>query len=260
MKTVFLGGTCNGSNWRNILLLALNTSVVSAYNPVVADWTPECQAEEIRQRESSDYCLYVITPKMMGSYSIAEVVEDSVKRPGKTLLLILNQDGEDVFNPAQTKSLQQVGKMVEANGGRWFQTKADLVFFLNNAVVPTHTVVGFEGKGIDFGHVLAAAKHGKLIAREGWNGKNMFVFQRPADELSAEFIIDRVKSLPQALKDYYVGQFAHTATEAQKGKSPADTLVKFTAYLCLKAADGSIVNGWLPSQTDLQATDWRILD
>jgi hypothetical protein len=30
--------------------------------------------------------------------------------------------------------------------------------------------------------------------------------------------------------------------------------------LCLKAADNTIVNGWLPSQTDMLATDWRILD
>lgn len=39
-----------------------------------------------------------------------------------------------------------------------------------------------------------------------------------------------------------------------------DVPVKFTAYLCMKAADGSIVNGWLASQTDMLAEDWTILD
>ena len=131
-KTVFLGGTCNGSQWRDILMLALNTSLVSAYNPVVPDWTPECQAEEIRQREVSDFCLYVITPKMTGVYSIAEVVEDSLKRPEKTLFLILEADETHIFDMAKLKSLRQVGKMVRANGARWFEHENDLLDFLNN--------------------------------------------------------------------------------------------------------------------------------
>lgn len=29
-----------------------------------------------------------------------------------------------------------------------------------------------------FGEALEAVKEGKLIARSGWNGKGMFVFQR----------------------------------------------------------------------------------
>ena len=35
-----------------------------------------------------------------------------------------------------------------------------------------------------------------------------------------------------------------------------ESKVKFTSYLCMKAADGSIVNGWLASQTDMLAKDW----
>lgn len=95
-----------------------------------------------------------------------------------------------------------------------------------------------------FGQAVEAVKQGKLIAREGWNGKGMFVFQRPEDTLPTH-VIENVKSLPQTVKDYYRG-----TTEP----------VKFTAYLCMKAADGSIVNGWLASQTDVLSTDWCILD
>lgn len=129
MKTVFLGGTCNGSRWRDALIPLLTNAL--PYNPVVPDWTPECQAEEIRQRETSDYCLYVITPKMLGVYSIAEVVDDSNKRPEKTLFLVLPTDGEDVFTAEQLKSLTQTGKLVAANGGRVFATQQELVDFLN---------------------------------------------------------------------------------------------------------------------------------
>lgn len=115
-------------------------------------------------------------------------------------------------------------------------------------------------QNINFGQAIEAAKQGKRVARAGWNGKNMFVFQRPADELSAEMIVSKVKSLPYSVKNYYKSMFAWTQDEATDGNGPDKTLVKFTAYLCMKAADGSIVNGWLASQTDILAEDWTILD
>ena len=133
MKTVFLGGTCNESTWRDELIPKLNG--INAYNPVVPDWTPECQAEEIRQREICDYCLYVITPKMTGVYSVAEAVDDSNKRPVKTLFAVLEWDGHEAFTAGQLKSLGQVGKMVEANGGRWLKSLEAVAAFLNSEAV-----------------------------------------------------------------------------------------------------------------------------
>jgi hypothetical protein len=112
---------------------------------------------------------------------------------------------------------------------------------------------------LSFGKALELAKAGALIAREGWNGKGMFVFLRPGGEMTADFLINEVKSLPEGLKKYYIAQFAHTANEEKAGLSPSDVVVKFTPYLCMKAADGTIVNGWLASQTDMIAEDWNIL-
>lgn len=114
---VFLGGTCNESTWRDELIKLLQ---IDFFNPVVKDWTLECMDEEIRQRELCDYVLYVITPKMTGVYSIAEVVDDSNKRPHNTILCILTEDGPDTFTQAQIKSLGQVSRMVEANGAKTF--------------------------------------------------------------------------------------------------------------------------------------------
>jgi hypothetical protein len=62
-KKVFLGGTCNESQWRKELI---PMSSIDYFNPVVPEWTPECMEEERRQREPCDHCLYVITPLMMG--------------------------------------------------------------------------------------------------------------------------------------------------------------------------------------------------
>ena len=91
-KVVFLGGTCAESTWREESIPMLK---IDYFNPVVDDWTLECQEEEIRQREQCDYCLYVITPKMQGYYSIAEVVDDSNKRPEKTVFCVLDTDIDD---------------------------------------------------------------------------------------------------------------------------------------------------------------------
>jgi len=44
-----------------------------------------------------------------------------------------------------------------------------------------------------FGEALEAVKEGKLIARSGWNGKGMFVFQRPEDWLSTDIIPNSIK-------------------------------------------------------------------
>ena len=125
---VFLGGTCNESTWRDKLIPLLN---IDYFNPVVPDWTPECMAEEILQRETCDYCLYVITPKMTGVYSIAEVVDDSNKRPEKTLFCVQAEDDEHYFTTGQMRSLGQVGKMVEANGGKLFQALSHAADYLN---------------------------------------------------------------------------------------------------------------------------------
>ena len=145
MKKVFLGGTCNESTWRDKLIKMLE---IDYFNPVVDDWTEECYQEELRQREICDYCLYVITPRMTGVYSIAEVVDDSNKRPEKTIFCILEYDLSDyktkiegdkkvrryveTFKPEQLKSLDKVGVMVEKNGGKYFKSLSEVAEFLNN--------------------------------------------------------------------------------------------------------------------------------
>lgn len=127
-KKVFLGGTCNGSTWRQTLKSLLT---IHYFDPVVDDWTPECQVEERKQRELCDYCLYVITPKMAGVYSIAEVVDDSNKRPEKTVFCYLSTDDDDIFNAGQIKSLDQVGEMVARNGGKFVRSLKEVADILN---------------------------------------------------------------------------------------------------------------------------------
>lgn len=129
MKKVFLGGTCNNSKWREVLIEELE---IDYFNPVVEDWTEECQAEEIKQREECDFCLYVITPEMTGFYSIAEVIDDSNKRPGKTVFCFTTECCDAEFTKHQQKSLEQVQKMVKSNGGKAFNSLDEIAEFLNS--------------------------------------------------------------------------------------------------------------------------------
>lgn len=127
-KKVFLGGTCNESTWRDRLIKKLE---IDYFNPVVEDWTPECQAEEIKQRQECDYVLYVITPKMTGVYSIAEVIDDSNKRPLRTVFCFLKEDDGVKFNEAQIKSLTQTAKMIKENGATVCETLDGVAKYLN---------------------------------------------------------------------------------------------------------------------------------
>ena len=131
MTKVFLGGTTPSSDplygWRGELIKMLE---IDYFNPVVDDWTPECMAEEIRQRELCDYCLYAITPEMAGVYSIAEVIDDSNKRPDRTIFCVLNSGA--AFDEGQMRSLRSVGEMVERNGGRFFTSLIEVAYYLNN--------------------------------------------------------------------------------------------------------------------------------
>lgn len=98
-----------------------------------------------------------------------------------------------------------------------------------------------------FGEAFEHVKKGGLAARKGWNGKGMFIFMRPADTLTAGFIVNKVKSLPEGLKKWVAEH--HEENDE----------LKFTEYLCMKAADGTIVNGWVASQTDILAEDWEVI-
>jgi hypothetical protein len=129
-RKVFLGGTCSDSKWRDEIKPLLK---IDYYDPVCdGEWTQEAYLREIHERETSDFVAYVITPKMGGVYSVAEVIDDSNKRPEKTLFCFLAKDEGDFFTKAELKSLHAVAKMVKHNGGKVFENLQDLMLFLNS--------------------------------------------------------------------------------------------------------------------------------
>lgn len=88
--------------------------------------------------------------------------------------------------------------------------------------------------GMNFGHALAALKDGCKVARNGWNGKGMFLFLVNG----STFKVNR----PPLLGIY-----------------PEGTEINYHAHVDMKTADGQIVP-WLCSQTDMLADDWGVVD
>lgn len=85
---------------------------------------------------------------------------------------------------------------------------------------------------MNFGHALELLKRGEKVARKGWNGKGMFIF------IASEF------------------EFVTKADMEAFQKSG----VNVDESICLLNAQGDVVVGWLASQTDMLAEDWKIVE
>lgn len=126
---VFLGGTCGDSVWREQVIPRIN---IDYFNPVVDDWNSMAQVKERIEKRKSDICLYVITPQMKGVFSIAEVIQDSNRKPHKTVMCILDDHNGESFDEATKRSLEAVADLVRDNGSCVTYSLDDVVNLLNN--------------------------------------------------------------------------------------------------------------------------------
>jgi hypothetical protein len=167
---VFLGGTVNGSKWRDEIIPKLK---VDYFNPVVEEWNEEAQKRELDERENSEYCLYVLTPKMLGFYSIAEVTDDSYRKADKTIFCYINEDDGLTFSQDQLESLEKLGKLVTSNGGLWKSTLNEVVGFLNSA---SETAAVVKGEKSEFKDVFISygRRHSLAFARKLFYRLNSF--------------------------------------------------------------------------------------
>lgn len=129
-----MGGTCNGSTWRDTLSLVVNSSIelglIDLFNPVVKEWTDDAYNKEMEYKKTADYQIYTITPKMTGVFSIAEAVYCAVKTPGKCIFCVLKDDAGEVFDDSQIKSLNRVAKMISDSGNKVCGSIADIADYL----------------------------------------------------------------------------------------------------------------------------------
>lgn len=88
-------------------------------------------------------------------------------------------------------------------------------------------------KLMNFGEAIEALKQGKKVARNGWNGKGMYLYYVPAASYPA-------------------------MTDIAKAEWGENGMVPYGAYIAMKTAQGNVVP-WLASQTDMLGEDWTII-
>lgn len=108
----------------------------------------------------------------------------------------------------------------------------------------TDAVMRLESKstGLSYEEALIAMKDGHRAAREGWNGKAMWICIGEGQQIG-----------PEKFWNKHTRAFATQRTADGKG------LTTVLPYFIMKTADDSILMGWLASQSDMLSSDWCIL-
>jgi len=95
--------------------------------------------------------------------------------------------------------------------------------------------------GLNFGQALDNLKTGFKVARSGWNGKGMFIYLVKGTTIP----FDKLRN--------------EAANHLNETIIPSSG-VKLNSHIDMKAADGTVVVGWLASQTDMLADDWEVVN
>jgi hypothetical protein len=95
---------------------------------------------------------------------------------------------------------------------------------------------------MNFGQALEELKRGSKVARAGWNGKGMFIYLVRGQTIGMD------KLTNEASKQF------NATSDNNRGRC-----IAINSHIDMKAADGSIVVGWLASQTDMLAEDWVVV-
>ena len=104
--------------------------------------------------------------------------------------------------------------------------------------VPAQHRKSFEGggRGLTFGQALEQLKDGDAVARDGWNGKGMFLLLVPGSQ----------------------GLTVEEGRPLAKAGIPIGTRFDYLPHIDLWTAQGAFVP-WFASQADLLAEDWCVV-
>ena len=98
-------------------------------------------------------------------------------------------------------------------------------------------------KNFGFGTAIQEMKNGKKVAREGWNGKGMYLLL-----ISGKCVTEQINDCYGDPNRYEVSE-----TGYEKGQS-----IPVLDAIYMKTADNKLVP-WLAGQTDILSEDWQIV-
>lgn len=100
---------------------------------------------------------------------------------------------------------------------------------------------------MDFSDALRLIKQGKRVAREGWNGKGMWIY------------LVSGKAVP--IERWGVGRkYEDKGSKYVTDDDKQNGYVTILPHIDMHTADGKRCIGWLASQTDLLADDWVVVE
>lgn len=111
---------------------------------------------------------------------------------------------------------------------------------------------------MNFGEAIAALKDGKRVQRSGWNGKGMWLALTVGTEVTAT--CDNLRHATDPASSYPSLRGAARALALAEWSPGEAGTVRIGSHIDMRAADGSLVIGWLASQTDMLAEDWSIVE
>jgi hypothetical protein len=91
---------------------------------------------------------------------------------------------------------------------------------------------------MNFGEAIAALKAGKKVAREGWNGKGMFILQAGGYNVHK----DNLRADGPITKEFL------------ESRGVDEMIIQ--PHFDMWTAQNQYQTGWLASQSDMQANDW----
>ncbi len=100
---------------------------------------------------------------------------------------------------------------------------------------------------LGFSEALTWLKNGYRVARTGWNGKNMCIYLTEGSDVPFH------KTKP-AVQEALI-----SCRSGELHLDKCEPCIHINAHIDMVCADGSITCGWLPSQTDMMARDWYIV-
>src|SRR6187431_1280925 len=92
-----------------------------------------------------------------------------------------------------------------------------------------------------FGQAIEALKQGKIVSREGWSGKGMFIFRQVPSEVPVS-VIPRMTSLPASVRSKVLER---------------DLPLRYQNQLAIVYPDNNVY-GWVASPSDVLESDWCI--
>ena len=113
----------------------------------------------------------------------------------------------------------------------WKGIPADVFESLTSDLYAMGVKVGLPPTRMGIGNAVSVMMAGERVAREGWNGKGMFLYYVPANSYPAQTDV---------------------------AKATFGEMVPYRAYVAMKTAQGDVVP-WVCSQSDLLETDWVVV-